>query len=471
MYLRCFNSLVLFAPKNQVFKRGCLKKLKRYFKIINLILALMLLLSFAGCEFAPIDITDLVRPPKLTGEQQSVQAALEKQIGAKYLLKYPLKGQYRAAFILHDIDGDKKDEAIALYRPQDENAGTHIMVLKIYKGAWKEICDISGDGNEVESINFGDYYGTGKDSLTVGWTLFNNSDYGLGVYNIDDGKSGYTKVYSDSFSEMAIVNIDNNKTDDMLLFKLDPGTKSSVARLITYKDGRLRQVSDAPLDSTVSSYAGVYITNIGSNAKGVLLDGYKGAHSMVTELITWKNRALYTPFYDTKKNAVTSTLRDVTIDCTDIDNDGLIEIPFPVEMPSYVDKQYDAKLWLVRWCTSDGGSGFVEKISCAMNFTEAYYFIMPTIWGKSVTVENDTTTRSWIFKTWDKITSKMERELFEIHGFTQIEWKNIKDKSKFEVLSQINDNVYVVKIANKLGKNDILYLPLSEIQKRFKMIS
>ena len=462
-----YSAYLVIQPRD---KEGALLK-NISFKIINLIIVLILILSFSSCEFALTDVTELVRPPKLTGEQQSLQAALEKEIGTKYLLKYPLKGLNRSAFILKDIDGDNKEEAFALYRPQDENAGTHIMVLKLFSGKWKKICDISGDGNEIESVDFGDYFGTGKSCLTVGWTLFNSSDYGLGVYSIGDGKNGFTKVYSDSFSAMSILNIDNNKTDDMVLFNLNPSTNTSLARMITYNSGRLREVSDAPLDSTVSSYAGVNVTNISNNAKGVLLDGYKGAHSMVTELITWKNSKLNTPYYDTTTNAVTSTLRDVAINCTDIDNDGIIEIPFPVEMLGYEDKQFAEKIWLVSWKKSDGNSGFIDKFSSIMNFADGYYFIIPPSWIKNVSVENDSATHSFIFKQWDIATSKMGRELFEIHGYTQNAWNKIKDKTKLEVLSQINDNVYVVKILDKQGPSDTLYLPLNEIQKRFKLIS
>jgi len=452
-------------------------KLKRYFKVVNLIIIIAIMLSFSSCEFSPVDSTDLVRPPKLTGEQQSLQAVLEKQIGTKYLLKYPIKGpiQNRTAFIERDIDGDGQKEAFALYQPQNENAGTHIMVFKKTKDVWNKICDISGDGNEIESIDFGDYYGKGDYFLTVGWTLFNNSNYKLGVYNIGVGKGGYTKVYSDSFSEMAIVNIDNNSTDDMLLFNLDPVTKLSKARMITYKDDRLQDVSDAPLDSTVSSYADVYVTNIGNYSKGVLLDGYKGAHSMVTELITWKDGALCTPFYDTKQNAVTSTLRDVTIDCADIDNDGTIEIPLPVEMPGFEDKKYEEKIWLIRWYESD--NLITPRLSCIMNSSEGYYFVVPSKWvtppslAINVTVHNDSAARTWIFKQWDKTSQKDGRELFEIQVYSQAEWKTVKNRAQLEVLSQINDNIYVVKLAPKLEQNDPLYLQFSEIQRGFKLIS
>jgi hypothetical protein len=430
----------------------------------------LLLLSFTSCQFALTDVTDLVRPPKLTGKQQSLQAALEKEIGTKYILKYPLKGLNRSAFIMKDIDGDNKEEALALYCPQDENAGTHIMVLKLSSGKWKKICDISGDGNEIESVDFGDYFGTGKSCLTVGWTLFNSSDFGLGVYTIGDGKKGFTKVYSDSFSAMSILNIDNNKTDDMLLFNLNPSPITSLARMITYDNGRLHEVSNAPLDSTVSSYAGAYITNISSNAKGVLLDGYKGAHSMVTELITWKNGKLITPYYDNITNAVTSTLRDVAISCTDIDNDGVNEIPFPVEMPGYEDQQFADKIWLVSWKKSDGNSGFIDKFSSIMNFTEGYYFTIPPSWLKNVTVENQSATHSFIFRQWNITTSKMGRELFDIQVYTQNDWKKIKDKTNLEVIGQRNNNVYVVKILDKQGLSDTLYLPLNEIQLRFNLI-
>ncbi|MDR3552036.1 MAG: hypothetical protein P4L75_02825, partial [Clostridia bacterium] len=339
-----------------------------------ILLALILMITLSGCETAPTDITDLLLPPKLTGDQLAIEKALEANIGTKYLLKYPLTGKYRTAFILHDIDGDGVDEALALYSLDNETAGTHIMVLKEVSGKWQKQCDISGDGNEVNRIEFGDYDGSGRQYLTVGWTLFNSTDLGLSVYSIQN--KTLKNLYKDSFTDMAVLDMDGNGTDDILLLKLDTGSKPSLAqaRLISYDEGRLKQISSAPLDSTVSSYAGVYTTKLANGKSGVYIDGYKGAHSMATELVIWKNGGLATPFFNAKSGTASSTFRDVPIDCTDIDGDSQIEIPMPVELPGYESTAYANKLWLVRWCIYNAAGKITPKLSTIINLTQGYYF-------------------------------------------------------------------------------------------------
>lgn len=450
-----------------------------FLKRLCIFLTLAVLLTFSGCELTPADITDLMCTPKLTEEQSSLQKALEKETvgGGKYTLKFPLSGRYRSAFILHDIDGDGQQEAIALYCPKNENGGTHVMILKKSvdtkqkdkdADTWKKIADISGDGNDVENIDFGNYDGSGVDYLTIGWTVFTSTNFTVGVYKVTS--AGSTRLFSGSFTKMQVLDIDKDNKEDLLLLMLDPGAKISKARLISMADGHFKETANAPLDSTVSSYADIQVTRLTDKSFGVLIDGYKGANSMITELICWKNGRLVSPFYDETKGTVTSTLRNVAIKCTDIDNDSVVEIPIEVEMPGYENKPLQDKIWKVGWCVYNGGQGFSNKCTTAFNFSRNYYFIMPASWENTVTVQSTGENRVWTFREWDKATETAGRELFEVRVYTKQEWQKCPDKSSllFKAYEQ-NDIVYAVKMGTRQGADDKLFLPLSEILKRLKL--
>ena len=59
-----------------------------------------------------LDTQNLMSPPKATGDKADIQRVIEESAGS-YTFKYPQKGDYRSAVIMHDINGDGTDEAVA----------------------------------------------------------------------------------------------------------------------------------------------------------------------------------------------------------------------------------------------------------------------------------------------------------------------------------------------------------------------
>lgn len=434
------------------------------------------LFLLSGCDFVPADPSDLIQPPKLTSEQQAIETALEKSVKGKFTLQYPQEGDYRSSFILKNLDSDGEQEAIAFYRPDSENAGTHIQILDKVKGVWQKMTDISGEGNgnEVELIDFGDFNGDGKTDLAIGWTQFTSvNDLSLTVYS-DTGK-GYTKIYSNTFTKMKVLDMTGDGRQDILLLKQDATAKKTVVQLVSERGGMLTDVSTRPLDNTVSSYAGLYTTKVDGAGNGVLIDGYKGAHSMITELVYWKNGALHAPFYDAFRGVTTATLRDTPLTCRDMDGDGTYEIPFAVELAGYEKKDYAEKLWLVRWCAYKNSPSprdmFSKKLSCVFNSVGHYYFIFPDgPWDSEVTIERRNSDADWIFRQWDPVKRQSGRMLFEIRTLASADGTLlIKGRSPYTLLSQ-NDNVtYLLMMGQKQGNNDPLYLSQDEIRKDFRI--
>ncbi len=445
-------------------------------KHVNLRVALCVVFSvltavtISGCAIIPADITQLESPPKLTGEQQAIENALESKVGNKFTLKYPLEGDYRSAFVLKDIDGDGTTEAFACYSPSNGTAGPHIAFLGKVKGKWEDISDIDSGGTEIDCIAFGDFEGNGTDDIAVGWRTFNNTDLTLIVYH----KKGNSFVETNlgSFTEMKTLDLDGNGNTDIFTIKLNSDEKIATASMISYRNGKLGVVAQAPLDSTVTSYAGVYEydTSTYPTTRGVLIDGYKSSHSMITELVYYKNGKLVAPFYNKNSHTVSLTMRPVTYQSMDIDQDGVVEIPMPVSLPYVPDKADDNKNWLVNWSVFDGKNGVVTKESCIMNYAENYYFIYPKIWGSSVTVNKHNGNTSWDFCEWDKVNKCYGRTLFSIIVYSDSVWSSMTDKSSLYKLAEKNGVVYAALIPTQ-QKGNPLNLSLDDIKSGFNLLN
>ena len=442
-------------------------------RMLTLLLTALLMLPLTACQtFMGGDISDLMSPPKLTGEQRAIEKALENTIGkGKFTLKYPMEGDYRSPVVLHNLDKDPEPEAIAVYRPAGDKAGAHVMILKKEKGSWRKIDDISGEGQEVDRLAFGDFDGNGSDELAIGWTLYTNTDLWLGVYSLSG--SHYTKIFRSNFTEMTTLDMDGDGKTDILLLHLDAGQSGtdsgkSVASLVSYKNGRLTEISQTPLDSTVSRYAGLYDTKV-DGEPAVLVDGYKGAHSMVTELLLWQNGALTDPLYDASTHTVTRTLRDVPISCAKMSGDGSTEIPVPVELPGYGNvADYNSKIWLVRWQEyADGNMKTV--LQSITNSAAGYYFIYPDSWGKNVTVDKTQGSDDWIFRVWDTASQKMGSALFEIHAYPEDDWNTVRRTGGLTRLGENNGIVYAASVAGRSAGNAAYYMDIGTIRQNFKL--
>ena len=123
--------------------------------------------------FQPVD--SLMRPPKVEGENLSIQLAFEEKIGTDYVLKRPLRGNYRNAYTFIDLTGDKNNEVIVFYSKSDSLGIVRMNVLRNIEGKWKSIADFQSVHNDILEVEFADLNGDGNKEIIVGWSVFQDS--------------------------------------------------------------------------------------------------------------------------------------------------------------------------------------------------------------------------------------------------------------------------------------------------------
>jgi hypothetical protein len=453
-----------------------LKVLKVLKVLLKASAAVLTAAALTGCNLISTDVGNLMQLPKLTAEQRAIEEALAKYAGANYTFKYPGRGDYRSSIVMRDIDSSGTQIAVIFYTPDADSAGTHAMILENRDGSFYKISDLSGDGSDVDKISFGDFDGDGRDEIAIGWTMLTSTDYSLCVYALRSGS--YVLTTKTNYNEMTVSDINGDGKKDIFIIKADTAEKKTVASLISHRDGSLRVVSTAPLDSTVSKYAQLLPTKIKGSSNGVLIDGYKGAHSMVTDLIYWKSGGLAAPFYDSGTGTVPLTLRSYPLACADINGDGYAEIPRTTELPGYSGSAYENKMWLAKWSLFDGKNGFATEFTGVINSAEGYYFIFPSSWNNkiwetgygNVTVEKAASNKAWIFKKWDWQNNKAGSALFTIRTYTQSQWASLINEGNISLLSKNEGVVYAAELSPKQQDTAQIYLSIGEIKNRFKII-
>ena len=85
-----------------------------------------------GCSFPMTDsmqVEDLLRAPRLSGDYGALQSALNDWLGESAQLKYPMQGELLSPFLLQDLDGDGTPELVIGTMAGDDLSGKMVVAL------------------------------------------------------------------------------------------------------------------------------------------------------------------------------------------------------------------------------------------------------------------------------------------------------------------------------------------------------
>lgn len=316
-------------------------KLQRLFAAVIAAAALL-----SGCTSLSLNDPDILALPKAGGNRAQIQSMIEKDAKGSYTLIYPETGEYKSGIIRHDLNNG--EEVVALYCAadgsprmltavkQDDNytlyGSTDLYSANVHKLSF---ADIDSDGTEEIIISFD--FGKEQDSLQA--------------YLFDDKLSSLT--VAESFTDYAVGDFDDNASADILLMKPAKGKTAAKASLLTYSDGGFSEKSSCDVDSDVLSYVNLRFGSISEDINGAIADGVLENGDYTTQLIYYDLAAhmLVNPLF--LNNSYSQSVRSSTVRCTDINDDGIVEIPMCNLSEHTKDEDVETVCNLVHWCNYD----------------------------------------------------------------------------------------------------------------------
>jgi hypothetical protein len=429
-------------------------------KIRKILLLVFLVgcLLLSGCDTPLLNPQETLTAPGATGVYRGAQKALEDAVGTDIILKYPLVEGVNTAFCPKDLDGDGQQEMLAFYRQATKGTVTRVNLIRNTKEGWESVQDLDPVGSDVVSVDFCDLNGDGLDEVCIGWGVSNIQSNQMSVYQTVNGL--LVQRASESYTRHVFCDIDGDSVKELGLALLDTTKATSAISFFEMDTKDFSAVGSLSLDGSVISYANITAAPITSQSMGVYLDAYKGTDSLITELIYMKDGKLYNPFAGNQDNTNIATLRYCSLTSTDINKDGVVEIPFMERLPGYAQEDEILGHHLICWRYFNGNISDTA-LTWWYNGAEGYYLEIDTAWQGKISVVYDEKDKEYIFYRWNG--EKVGERLFSIKRYTLLQWEEAAP-ADYAVLQKDSVSIWAAAVE----EDNPLAITFTQIQNNFR---
>ena len=261
-------------------------------RITAAVAAAALLLS--GCSSLSLNSSDILAPPKAAGDRASIQKMIEDDTDGKYELIYPSSGGHKSGVIMHDLDGDGTDEAVALYRCYDGSA--RMLIAENRDSGYRSKGTVELSSASVGSLRFADVDGSGREEIIVGCGAEPRSAV-LSACFTDEEPTLQTGA--EGFTDYLTGDLDTDARSDVLVLIPPSAEASAKAELMIFDKNGFESKSSCEVDPAVASYAALNFGKINGDIYGAILDGVTADGKYTTQILYYdkEDRTLINPLF------------------------------------------------------------------------------------------------------------------------------------------------------------------------------
>lgn len=342
--------------------------------------------ALCGCS-GSFSAGDLLASPRLTDEQNEIYNALTASAG-RVDLRYPHTGEYRSAFVIHNIDDEPTDEAIMFYEQnktdtakepgaQDGNAVGNLRVSFLDKdenGDWNATYELPAAGTEVESVAFSKL-GSDKEKLLISYSVLGSSDKIMSVIDYENGVA--TQLGTVGYSSYIMLDNLTESGEYLACFNRDGAKKSANMTVYGCSDGKTLGMIYPVLSfgNGVTDFERITSANcllLGKKMPCIAVDYLISENYYGTTVLYYNGSSFATAETTVRDGADTNYSRHVNgytpkLPSQDIDDDGIIDIPATSPLPGYENLSFPEQICAVRW----------YKQNCSKIELTAYTFVDP----------------------------------------------------------------------------------------------
>ena len=343
----------------------------------------LLCLLLAGCSMPgeQVQVEELLRAPKLSGDYGDVQTALNDWLGESAQLKYPMQGDLLSPFLLQDLDGDGRQDAAVLYTTAQSSNVCIAILQKDDADIWHVRQNVEGLADTVESVGLAQLQPGDATQLVVGYTAAQGDHY-LAVYSYTDGV--LSTILEQQCQQYLVEDITGGGNQDLILMSTLEDGGVQIELLTVDKEGSFQQV--AVMGLSANRFAGCASVAAGVGADGrhyLVLDGWTGisGNNLASVLLRFDEDTQQMVPADqiSTEKLYTASLRNVpSLVSQDLDGDGIVEIPTQPDEAGLLNMSQSRRMDFIVWM--DYTSPHPEKSFGLLDEETNCYIELPMEW-------------------------------------------------------------------------------------------
>ena len=344
---------------------------------------MLLCLLLAGCSMPgeQVQVEELLRAPKLSGDYGDVQTALNDWLGESAQLKYPMQGDLLSPFLLQDLDGDGRQDAAVLYTTAQSSNVCIAILQKDDADIWHVRQNVEGLADTVESVGLAQLQPGDATQLVVGYTAAQGDHY-LAVYSYTDGV--LSTILEQQYQQYLVEDITGGGNQDLILMSTLEDGGVQIELLTVDKEGSFQQV--AVMGLSANRFAGCASVAAGVGADGrhyLVLDGWTGlsGNNLASVLLRFDEDTQQMVPADqiSTEKLYTASLRNVpSLVSQDLDGDGIVEIPTQPDEAGLLNMSQSRRMDFIVWM--DYTSPHPEKSFGLLDEETNCYIELPMEW-------------------------------------------------------------------------------------------
>lgn len=346
-----------------------------------LTLLLLVAVCLSGCTFRTVD--KMYCLPKRSDDYNDLQAAIDKAMaGLSYCA--PQAGENQQTVQMADLDGDGLVEYLVFTKGSAERP-LRVLVFQEQADEYVHITTIESNGTSFDQVEYVQMDERPGLEMVVGCQISDKLLRSVSVYTLTD--QGMELMVTSNYVKFLTVKFDETEQNQLLVLSSgQTDTDNGVAELYAMKNGVMERYNEVPLSFPADKLKRILVGRLEDAPTAVYVAGAVGDTALITDVCALVD-GKFTNVAGSAETGV-QTLRNYYVYADDIDNDGVVELPYLIDMiPRDVASSGDTYN-LIRWyaMTSDGTK--VDKLYTYHNFVGGWYLELGESWAQNLTIDS-----------------------------------------------------------------------------------
>lgn len=371
------------------------------------IIAAALLLS--GCAMRTVD--ELYSPPKRSEEYNDLQMAMDSVMAN---LEYcaPLSGENRQTVQMADLNGDGEQEFLLFARGTGEKP-LNILIFHHVDGDFQLAHTIESSGYAFDLVEYVQMDERPGLELVVGRQVSEQILRSVCVYSFAD--EAVETVLSTQYSKFLTCDLDEDTYSEVLVLR--PGqadTDNGVAELYRCGDEGIERSMEVSMSEPVDQIKRIMESRLVGGAPAVYVASAVEGGAIITDVFSVVNGSFSNVSFSNESGTSVKTLRNYYVYASDIDDDGVIELPSLISMRALSWKEPRDREYLIRWYAMAADGTEVDKKYTYHNYAGGWYLQLADDWGPRVVVEHEKSGYNedrFVFYVWNETFTQAEKLL------------------------------------------------------------
>lgn len=328
----------------------------------------MAALLLTGCSMGTLD--QLYCIPKRSEEYNNLQSVIDKAMtGADYCA--PLSGENQQTVQMADLDGDGLSEYLLFAKDTSERP-MKIFIFQQKGESYVLVDTIENHGTAFDKVEYVQIDGSPGYEIVVGRQVSDQVLRAVSVYTFHESQA--KQLMAANYTQYLTCDIDQDSLIEILT--LCPGpteTDSGVAELYGFHSGTIECLGRADMSEPADRIKRIMISNLQGGLPAVYVASAVGEAAIITDIYSVVDGSFTNVSFSNESGTSVQTLRNYYVYATDIDSDGVLELPSLITMAASGMERSAERQYLIRWYAMTQTGEEVDKMFTYHNFVGGWY--------------------------------------------------------------------------------------------------